>query len=310
MFFFTFDGVGAVFKIADLLDCLRQIERDGLDGHRDNVRYYYRGEPEDYGPTGATPSITRNGRLKNEAKIFREAERRLPDEFAACRSTFEKLVLMQHYQIPTRLLDITTSALQAVFFACYIDSDYGMTEEKEGRKDGVIYVYEVPENKIKNYHSDKVSILANIAVYDFEDELDIRNIRADEENERKGFNSDWRIKHLLHEIRAEKPYFEPWIKKDDMESIFCVHPLLNNPRIRAQQGAFLIYGMDGVRTKLAQWKDDPKKGMVRRKIRIPVEAKKPLLRELEMLGLTVDFVYPDWKGTKQWLDSKDFLKEK
>lgn len=301
--------MGAVFTIADLLDCLRQIERDGLDGHRDNVRYYYRGEAEDYGATGATPSIARKDRLKNEAKIFREAERRLPDEFAACRSTFEKLVLMQHYQIPTRLLDITTSALQAVFFACYVDPDYGMSEEKEGRRDGVIYVYEVPEDKIKNYHSDKVSILANIAVYDFEDELDIRNISADEENERKGFNSDWRIKHLLHEIRAEKPYFEPWIKKDDMEGVFCVHPLLNNPRIRAQQGAFMIYGIDGDRTKLAQWKDNPRNGMIRRKIRIPAEAKEPLLKELRMLGVTIDVVYPDWKGTKQRLDSKEFLKE-
>lgn len=301
--------MGAVFTIADFLECLKRIERDGLDGHRDNVRYYYRGEAEDYGPTGATPSITRNGRLKNEAKIFREAERRLPDEFAACRSTFEKLVLMQHYQIPTRLLDITTSALQAVFFACYVDPDYGMSEEKEGRRDGVIYVYEVPEDKIKNYHSDKVSILANIAVYDFEDELDIRNIRADEENEREGFNSDWRIKHLLHEIRAEKPYFEPWIKKQDMEGVFCVHPLLNNPRIRAQQGAFMIYGIDGDRTKLAQWKDNPRNGMIRRKIRIPAEAKEPLLKELRMLGVTIDVVYPDWKGTKQRLDSKEFLKE-
>lgn len=296
-------------SIAELLDCLKQIKREGLEGRRDNVRYYYRGEAEDYGFTGATPSITRNGRLKNEAKIFREAERRLPDEFAACKSTFEKLVLMQHYQIPTRLLDITTSALQAVFFACYVDPDYGMSEEKEGRRDGVIYVYEVPEDKIKNYHSDVVSILANIAVYQHEDNLDIRNIDADEEHDRKKFNESGPIKYLLHEIGAEKPHFVGWIKKQDMESIFCVHPLLNNPRIRAQQGAFMLYGIDGNRTKLAQWKDDPCNGMIRRKIRIPAEAKKMLLKELQMMGVTIDVVYPDWKGTRQWLDSKDFLKE-
>ena len=94
-----------------------------------------------------------------------------------------------------------------------------------------------------------------------------------------------------------------------MESIFCVHPLLNNPRIRAQQGAFMIYGIDGDRTKLAQWKDNPRNGMIRRKIRIPAEAKEPLLKELRMLSVTIDVVYPDWKGTKQRLDSKDFLKE-
>lgn len=291
--------------IADLVENLKCIERNGLDGRRSNVRYYYRGEPEDYGVTGATPSIGRNGRLKKETQIFREAERRLPDEFASCKSTFEKLVMMQHYQIPTRIMDITTSALQAVFFVCYNDPDYGMSDEKQGRQDGVVYVYEVPEKKILNYHSDRVSILANIAVCDCGD-LDIRGIPADEKNGRKIFNYNWKIKHLIHEIKAEKPYFTDWINKKDMESIFCVHPLLSNPRIRAQQGAFLIYGIDGDKFHLAQWKDDPE-GMIRRKMIIPAKAKKNLLKELKMLGLTIDIVYPDWKGSRQFLDSKDFL---
>lgn len=291
--------------IADLLGNLKRIELNGLDGHREGVRYYYRGEPEDYGVTGATPSIGRKGRLKKETQIFREAERRLPDEFANCKSTFEKLVLMQHYQIPTRIMDITTSALQAVFFACYNDPDYGMSEKKQGRKDGVIYVYEVPDSKIKNYHSDVVSILANIAICD-SGNLDIRGILADEEHNREIFNSNWKIKHLLHEIKAEKPYFTGWINKNDMESIFCVHPLLNNSRIRAQQGAFLIYGIDGDKLHLAKW-DEKRNGMIRRKMIIPADAKKNLLKELQMLGLTIDFVYPDWKGSRQFLDSKDFL---
>ena len=293
-----------ISTIADLLDNLKHVERNGLDGHRKGVRYYYRGEPEVY-ESGATPSIGRNGRLKKETQIFREAERRLPDEFSNCKSTFEKLVLMQHYQIPTRIMDITTSALQAVFFACYIDPDYGMSEEKQGRKDGVIYVYEVPDDKIKNYHSDAVSILANIAICD-SGNLDIRGIPADEEHDRQIFNSNWKIKHLIHEIKAEKPYFTGWINKNDMENIFCVHPLLSNPRIRAQQGAFLIYGIEGDKLHLAKWKDD-KHGMIRRKMIIPAKAKRNLLKELKMLGLTIDIVYPDWKCSRQFLDSKDFL---
>lgn len=84
-----------------------------------------------------------------------------------------------------------------------------------------------------------------------------------------------------------------------MESIFCVHPLLDNPRVRAQQGAFLIYGMDG----------DPRDGMIRRKVRVPAQAKKRLLEELEMLGMTPDVVYPDWKGTRLRLNSEDFWNE-
>ena len=90
------------------------------------------------------------------------------------------------------------------------------------------------------------------------------------------------------------------INKKDLESIFCVHPLLSNPRIRAQQGAFLIYGIDGDKLHLAKWKNE-RDGMIRRKMIIPAEAKMNLLNELKMLGLTIDIVYPDWKGTRQFL---------
>lgn len=199
--------------LAEWVEYVGWVTGDRSNGSNGKFRYYYRGEPEDYGATGATPGIGRGGRLGKEAWLFREAERRLPDEFASCKSTFEKLVLMQHYQLPTRLLDISMNALSALFFACYIDPDYGMSEEKEGRRDGAIYIYKVPEGKIKNYHSDVVSILSNIAVYDHPDNLDIRNVPADEGNDRQIFNSNKAVQYLLHEIRAEKPYFKDWIKK-------------------------------------------------------------------------------------------------
>lgn len=35
--------------------------------------------------------------INKESDLIRECERRLPMEFAACKSTFEKLVKMQHY---------------------------------------------------------------------------------------------------------------------------------------------------------------------------------------------------------------------
>ena len=44
-------------SIADLVDYLKGVEGQGLMGKRDGVRYYYRGEAEDYGDTGAIPGI-------------------------------------------------------------------------------------------------------------------------------------------------------------------------------------------------------------------------------------------------------------
>ncbi|HGU0868934.1 TPA: FRG domain-containing protein, partial [Escherichia coli] len=65
------------------------------------------------------PSIYRNKRwLSNEDKIIREIIMRCPNEFISMKSSFEKLVKMQHYDLPTRLLDITENPLVALYFAC------------------------------------------------------------------------------------------------------------------------------------------------------------------------------------------------
>ncbi|MBR2091171.1 MAG: FRG domain-containing protein [Fibrobacter sp.] len=290
-----------IHSIADYIDVLLRFRHEGITHNPKDCVYYYRGEPEDYKETSGTPSIKRFG-LEKETSLFRECERRLPEEFARCKSTFEKLALMQHYMIPTRLLDITPDSLQALFFALYHDPAFEGPNPNDN-KDAVILVYEVLKNEIKDYHSDAVSVVANIALYpSSKGSLDISHFHCSY-HDRADFNKSehWEIHHLLHEIKAEKPHFVDWINKDDMESVFCVHPLLDNPRIRSQQGLFLLFGIDGNRNKLATIESSKSTHIKMQKIVIPAKAKPQIREELMVLGKSIDTVYPDWNGVRDYL---------
>jgi hypothetical protein len=85
-----------------------------------------------------------------------------------------------------------------------------------------------------------------------------------------------------------------------MESVFCVHPLLDNPRIRAQQGAFLLFGINGNRNKLASLESSKNSHIKMKKIIVAESAKPEIREELAALGKTIDTVYPDWDGVSDY----------
>lgn len=112
------------------------------------------------------PSIYRNPEndstfepfVKYEHEMFYDLVSRFPEQFSSCNNTFEHLVMMQHYGFPTRLLDVTTNPLVALYFACvngqgYVDND----------EDGAVTIYDLFEINIHNYESNTITILSNLA---------------------------------------------------------------------------------------------------------------------------------------------------
>ena len=80
-----------------------------------------------------------------------------PSEFASDETMFDKLVRMQHFGLPTRLLDVSHNALVALYFA----TDPGPHHSKPSN--GIVTAFGIPEEFEKYFDSDSVSCIANLA---------------------------------------------------------------------------------------------------------------------------------------------------
>lgn len=211
------------------------------------------------------PSIYRNDNIQNEARFYHEAIRRNPTEFTEDMSTFDKLVKMQHYELPTRLLDITTNPLVALYFAC----------QGSDKVDGEVLIYSMQPEQIEYYDSDAICKLSNIAKCSKDFSLKADNKFTD--------NKD----SLVSYIKQDKPSFNGNLEPKDLDQVLCVMPKLNNDRIIRQHGAFFIYGMGISKETPAELLDKP------RKIRIKGDSKKDILKELELLGINDAELFPE-----------------
>ncbi len=205
---------------------------------------YFRGENSDHGEHALTPSVFR-GFLDREHHLYREMQRFNDHEFAVDKTAFDKLARMQHYQAPTRMLDMSEDVLSALYFA--------LDNRKNGAT-GVLYVLEIDREMVKYYDSDAVSVVANLA------KSPLTNTGASKNKSKTtlhkdascflhnivGFNAQSSVTFLLHDICEEKSYFRSLIDPIHLFSIFCVKPKYTNERLHGQKGAFLLFGMNSM----------------------------------------------------------------
>ena len=84
------------------------------------------------------PGIFRENYLSYESELINGAYLRNPSEFRQLDTDFEKLAKLQHYGLPTRLLDVTSNPLVALYFACQPYQEFNEVDNSIIKPDGAV----------------------------------------------------------------------------------------------------------------------------------------------------------------------------
>ncbi|BEM97742.1 TPA: FRG domain-containing protein [Serratia marcescens] len=257
--------------------------------------YYFRGH-SDY-RYELVPGIYRKGKgwINHEHKLFREIMLRCPVEFRGNSTTFQNLVKMQHYALPTRLLDITTNALMALYFAC--------VGEAEKKQDGEVMVFNINESEIKYYDDSEVSLLSNLSKQDYLFSLDDKSRPKNREGLRVIQDISINKRRIMDAAKRDGCYIES-VYFYDFQKVVCVKPEMDNPRIIRQDGAFLLFGMDREKKMPpiippAYLYNHPEGKLI-----IKSESKESIIAELESLGISSSGVYPEIEHVASHIKNK------
>lgn len=257
-------------KQANSVDAYLEI----LEKYENGAEQYYRGQLERY--TTIPPSIARvAGYAENESMIYQEAVSLGATNLDGLTSPLEKLSKLQHYGIPTRLVDVTIDPLIALYFAVKDELD---------PSSGNVYLYQV-----KGYSPDsnEVRVLSLLPTID---RISVDSIANKFEEE---FGNSIPRDDILSIVNS------PVIvqRSDDLQK--------SNPRLYKQKGTFLLCGnyVEGrVITNSLKSLDTYMPILV---IRIPFEYKRSVKEELDnKYGINLTSVYPELPSVAEYIKAK------
>ena len=147
-------------RVSDIAWELRKIIRAFEQGGSNN--FYCRGVGRIIYPE--VSGVFRGNRKYEEDRLYREMVASFPEEFHGLKY-LDRLAKMQHYELPTRMLDITSNPLVALYMAC--NKIY--TGDPEQLDDGEVILYFNQSIKNRSYDSKTMLIVAALVKLTYED---------------------------------------------------------------------------------------------------------------------------------------------
>lgn len=286
---------------------LQIVDDDKARSKGDDAEYFFRGEQRQYcipgrPDTAFDPILDRfKSFWKHERELYQEAMRLNVASFTEDRTMCERIARMQHYRLPTRFADLSVNALLPALFACGGCSD---KPDECADEDGFIRVIKVAKHKMKSFTSDIIIAISHLPLVNADDILPERQ----------------NLGYLEYEIKRERPDFslDSYGRRgkslcDEIQQVWAFKPLMNNPRIRNQDGVFLAFGCkDGkepLRPTFSKYDytnpDAPSYGIMQVGfVQIAASAKKTILDQLRMFGITEEAVYPELSDVCKTLDKR------
>ena len=284
-----------VDSVSSYIGEIKNLKSD-LDGS--SAELYFRGQETEY--WNIEPSIFRDNMLSIEHKLMQIPLQKIPSEFKDLYSKFDIMTKYQHYGMCTRLLDLTTNPLVALYFACKKNGakDYAMESGNESKEPyGVVYY----TNKFYPSQAKdlEVRIISELASYDLSKENKICDIFDKLQGEK-----------IIDEGQKDK-----WLKDINtfiniIQNNYMVMPTYSNERLKKQSGVFLISSMFSVTTaaKPEDYIITKTKGNLRdcfcdKYFYVRGENKDEILRELDLYNINEATLFPELEHQLNYIKS-------
>ncbi len=235
-----------------------------------------------------TPSVFRSDLVSSEHELIETAFNRNPIEFQKYYSDFEKLTKLQHYGLPTRLLDVTTNPLVALYFACEEVCDNKVDGTVVKPADGCVYFRKTYGFGFNETSVSLISYLAN-----------------------KEITSDYTFEKCLLDLTEKGVYnqgtadscrnngFEGLINY--LQNNYFVISTLNNERLIRQSGSFLLPGCFNIiknvqdigNSYLQKAKSNLRTEFDLQRIVVPSDKKKEIKEELNFYNINEASLFPE-----------------